>query len=166
MERPEIDSNLLLVVGVGSPHGNDQLGWLVAKELLQRSLDCCQVRLATTPLELLNWIEDCEVLHIVDALHGSTTVGTIYRWTWPCAEIQCEGWSGTHDFNLPGVLALAEQLEILPKQVLIWGIEVGNNPTDGSQPTESAKWVESAANQIQCELGAVGNVGSKVFTAS
>jgi hypothetical protein len=63
-------------------------------------------------------------------------------------------------------LALVEQLGLLPRQVTLWGIEVGTNPIDGSQPTESAKWVKSAANQLQCELGAVGNVGSKVFTAS
>lgn len=156
----------ILVVGVGSPHGNDQLGWLVARDLMQRSLNCCQARIAATPLELLDWIEDCEVLHVVDALHGRSTAGTIYRWTWPCAEIQFDGWSGTHDFNLPGVLALAEQLGLLPRQVFLWGIGVGNNQTDGSQPTELAKWIESAANQIQCELGRVRSSCSHLINCS
>jgi len=67
----------ILVVGVGSSHGDDQVGWFVAKELMQRSMRNCQVRIAATPLEILNWLEDFTLVHVIDACQGGGRPGTI-----------------------------------------------------------------------------------------
>jgi hydrogenase maturation protease len=142
----------ILVIGVGSAHGDDQLGWLVAKDLIRRSPMGYQVRIASTPLELLDWLDECRVLHLVDACEGAGSPGTIYRWDWPCPEIHAGRWSGTHDFNLCGALALAEQLGQLPPQVVIWGIERGNNEVTDLLPESASNWIESAADQIQGEI--------------
>ncbi|MEN9555356.1 MAG: hypothetical protein RLZZ232_1642 [Planctomycetota bacterium] len=62
-----------LVVGIGSSHGDDQAGWLVA-ELLQQRLELgqivlsgCRVRKAAVPLDLLHWLDGVAELIICDA---------------------------------------------------------------------------------------------------
>jgi hydrogenase maturation protease len=152
----------ILVVGVGSPHGDDQLGWLVAKELADRRLNHCQVRIAATPLHLLDWIEECNLLYIVDACHGGGPAGRTYRWSWPCPEIQLGRWSGTHDFNLSGALALAEQLGRLPQQVVVWAVEGRNSQLDDSLSKDAEQWIKSVANQIQGEIDSLNRAAGRL----
>lgn len=148
------NGSTVLIVGIGSPHGDDQLGWLVASELSKRNLSRCVTRLARTPMELLDWIEDCPVLHVIDACHGAKAPGSTYRWNWPCAEIASGSWSNTHDFNVVGVLALAEQLGQLPPNVVVWGIEIGSCGRSNDSLSQFAeRWVGVLADQIQEELG-------------
>ncbi len=118
-----IDSTLF--VGVGSPHGDDQVGWLVARALADMSPKNCEVRWVRSPNELLEPLTDRARLIVCDACRGTATVGTIHRWLWPTNELQQMRWSGTHDVTLPGALALAAQLNWLPPQVIIWAIDVG-----------------------------------------
>ncbi len=151
----------ILIVGVGSSHGDDQLGWLVAKELTRRSLDNCEVRIASTPIELLDWLDQCTVLHLVDACQGDGVPGTIGRWNWPCPEIQVGRWSGTHDFDLSGVLALANQLDQLPAQVVVWGVQRGSNQVGDLISEEAVNWIKLTADKIQNEVDAAKTLFGK-----
>jgi len=149
----ERDTQAILVVGVGSAHGDDQIGWLVAKELMRRSIRDCRVRVAATPLEILNWLEDCTHLHVIDACHGTDPPGTIYRLPWPCSEMELGEWSGTHDFDLTSVLGLAQQLEQLPSRVVVWGVEMTGTPTRADAPSnEVIDWIHSIADRIQSSI--------------
>jgi hydrogenase maturation protease len=143
----------ILVVGIGSAHGDDQIGWLVAKELMRRSIENCRVRIAATPLELLNWLEDCTLLHVIDACQGTGPPGTIYRLPWPCSEMEQREWSGTHDFHLASVLRLAQQLEQLPSRVVVWGIEMPGTHTRLDAPSnEIIDWILPIADRIQAAI--------------
>lgn len=150
----------ILIVGVGSPHADDQLGWLVAQRLRQQTPDHCQVRLAANPLELLDWTEDCSELHVIDACHGNQAAGTIYRWAWPSPEIQNGYWAGTHDFNLSGVLALANQLNLLPPTVIVWGIERDRQQIAGSVSTAAAIWIAEIVERIQREISTTSSLSN------
>jgi hydrogenase maturation protease len=162
MERPAIVSSdshdqectsgaahAILVAGIGSSHGDDQLGWLVAQDLIQRSINHCQVRIALTPLHVLDWMDECSVLHVVDACKGLGQPRSIRRWNWPCLEIQQTVWTGTHDFDLPGVLTLAERLGQLPQQVVVWGVQCADQAADSAT---IVRWIQSVANRIQSEV--------------
>jgi hydrogenase maturation protease len=138
----------ILVVGIGSSHGDDQIGWFVAKELMRRSLNHCQIRIVGNPLEILDWLDECNVLHLVDSCKGDGPPGAIYRWDWPCEEIEVGRWSGTHDFNLAGVLALAEQLDQLPKRIVVWGVESGNVHLDNLLSENATVWVNTVADLV------------------
>lgn len=143
----------ILVVGVGSSHGDDQVGWFVAKELMQRSMRNCQVRIAATPLEILNWLEDFTLVHVIDACQGGGPPGTIYRFSWPCSEIGQREWSGTHDFDLASVLGLAHQLDQLPSRVFVWGIEMNSTHRQVDAPSnEVMDWIHSIADRIQSAI--------------
>jgi hydrogenase maturation protease len=116
-----------LIVGIGSPHGDDQLGWHVVDRLMDGpTRDQVQLRKAKSPADVLNWLSDIDILIVCDACYGLGPPGIARRWTWPTDELPRAEWSGTHDLSLPQVLALAQRLGRLPSDVIIWGIEGSN----------------------------------------
>ncbi len=79
-----------LFVGIGSPHGNDRLGWAIADELAQRLGDhagLMDVRKAKSPVDLLDWLDGRERVFLCDACRMHLDTGTIRCWEWPHAEI-------------------------------------------------------------------------------
>lgn len=57
-----------LVVGLGSPHGDDQAGWQVIDRLQQHRLGShVALRKAAVPHDLIDWCEEADVMHLVDA---------------------------------------------------------------------------------------------------
>lgn len=135
MTAPELSQHSehdhrILVVGMGSAHGDDRVGWEVIDALQKRSLRGIELRATAVPLDLLDWISDDCLLHIVDACDGAQPPGHLARWDWcqpgrmksPEQLFALRG-SGTHDFGTVEVLQLAEQLRRLPEHVTIWGIQ-------------------------------------------
>lgn len=138
-----------LVVGVGSPHGDDQAGWMVVERLGLDPGDQSDVavRKAATPADLLNWIDEVKQLIICDAVGGAGPSGSISRWTWPTDRLVRDG-SGTHDFCLPDVLRLADRIGKLPEQVTIYGIEIANRQPLASISPEVLRSIGTVASEI------------------
>lgn len=113
-----------LLVGVGSPFGDDRLGWLVTEELERRGVDNVQLRRALTPVDLLDWLASVDRLVICDACYGPTPAAQYLRFDWPDETIENVEFAGTHDMNLAATLRLAEQLRLLPKRTTIWSMAV------------------------------------------
>ena len=136
------DSSHILLVGIGSPHGDDQIGWRVADELVaalskrdrQEWLDTWRIHKAKSPLDLLNWLEADSrgpVRHLIicDACQSASSpadicAGAIHCWSWPDEELPSVRFSGSHDLGLAAVLHLARALDRLPPRIDIWGVEV------------------------------------------
>ncbi len=137
-----------LIVGIGSPHGDDQAGWLVARKLAERLPSTVTVRIARSPSELLNWLDGVERLIICDACQAGDAAGTIRRWQWPADELNEVRWSSTHDMPLPAALSLAERLEQMPNDVVIWSVEADDTTLIS---TESAK-VSAAVDHLACRI--------------
>ncbi len=126
----------ILFVGLGSPHGDDQIGWLVADRLAQAPDLSCSVtiRKAAVPLDLLDWLDGIEILHLCDAAETSKAIGELDRWDWQAAGadsfssrqllpfLQRLPARGSHDFELPSVLDLAAKLHRLPARIIVWTI--------------------------------------------
>ena len=112
------------VIGVGSPHGNDQVGWLVADALWQDSPRDFRIVKVSSPVDIISQTESVDCLWLCDACVGGSPEGTVWRWTWPDASLESRQFSGTHDFDLCAALRLAEKLGKLPKQVVVWGVEI------------------------------------------
>ncbi len=105
-----------LFVGLGSPHGDDQIGWLVADRLAGDDTLPTTVTLkkAVIPLDLLDWLEVIDCLHVCDAFQGAMP-GELRRWEWnvesdlptvtkllpEIMRLRCQG---SHDFGLAAVL--------------------------------------------------------------
>ena len=129
-----------LLVGVGSMLGDDHVGWLAAERLAEelanesraaRGVGDTFVKLATVPLDVLDWLDGVQQLHVIDACRSDQPVGTIHRLRWSdlsgssggkVAELPLQlGGQTTHDFGIVDVLRLAEQMHRLPREVVIWG---------------------------------------------
>lgn len=142
-----------LVAGIGSPHGDDQLGWLVAGRLVALSdPERVVIRLLRSPIDLLDWSDEIQQLFICDACRGLGQVGAISCWNWPAPELSDIELSGTHDLSLPAVLTLAERLGRLPERVSIWAIEGASSKTGQAVTGRAMEAVSVVVNQIAFEL--------------
>ncbi|QDU38110.1 Hydrogenase maturation protease [Maioricimonas rarisocia] len=130
------DAAHTLFAGVGSPNGDDQIGWRVV-ELLQpriEAIDGLAARKAVVPLDLLDWLEDVQTLHIVDACLSEAPTGSVDALVADRQESGRDtidgllsrlaqlGTSGSHDFGLAEALHLAARLDRLPERVVIHAV--------------------------------------------
>lgn len=113
-----------LFVGIGSPYGDDRLGWIVAAEIERRGPQQTSVRCAQSPANLLDWLAGHERLIVCDACYSPEPSGAWRRFDWPAAEMEDVDFAGTHDMPLTATLKLAEQLGMLPKQTTVWCMTV------------------------------------------
>ena len=142
-----------LLVGIGSPHGDDQLGWLVADRVATCvKHDHIEIRRAASPTDLLDWLHGVNLLVICDACRGLRRVGEVHRWNWPTPELPALAWSGTHDLSLLAVLTLAQRLGRLPEQVVVWAMEAAASNTAEHLSPELSAAVPALVNRIVAEL--------------
>lgn len=137
----------LLFVGLGSPHGDDQIGWLVVDEVA-RLLGDLTCRKAASPAELFDWLYPCGCLEICDAIKSPDPVGTIRSWTWPAQDLGEIAFVGTHDVSLVAMLQLSEQMGRLPSSVRIWGVAVSETRPFDPVSTAVLARVPQMARQI------------------
>jgi hydrogenase maturation protease len=115
-----------LMLGLGSHHGDDQVGWRVAAQLAALRTPTCEVRRAVSPADLLISLGQAtyERLIVCDGCRGAGQPGECFRWQW-----RSEGWNArvartTHDLGLEEALAMAAQLGRLPPEVVVWSVEL------------------------------------------
>ena len=142
----------LLIVGIGSPHGDDRVGWEIANQLKSRAGMRADIRIARTPHDLLDWIDGYEQLIICDACRGAGDIGSCHRWAWPSGQLTSVRWSGTHQVSLPSVLALAAQLNLLPPEVHIRGVEIQHANPELPLSAQVAAGAERVVAEIMGEL--------------
>lgn len=122
----------LRILGVGSPHGDDQIGWRLVEEVARLRPDL-GVEVLSHPLALLDIDLDCDAFIVVDACQTGAPAGTVLERVWPWeAAPQVE--RATHGYSLTAALMLAERLCQLPPEVRLFGVEVkaaGEAPLEG-----------------------------------
>ncbi len=140
---------MILIVGLGSPHGDDQLGWMAIDRLqlpLPAGITTHKVR---GGIELLECLAGQELGIIIDASAPAGQPGSIRSFEWPCPELTACLPSGTHDLGLIDALQLAETLGQLPKRVLIFTIEA-------RETSPGAALSADVVSRLDAVLGAVG----------
>lgn len=145
-----------LFVGIGSPHGDDQIGWRVAESLAKRQMPQVDIRQASTPSQLLDWLGSLQRLFICDACErGPTSADTshgIERWNWPDMPSVATRSASSHSFGLLEVLRLASCLGSLPEQTTVYGIEGRSfNAFDDISPHVDQR-LESMISTIASEI--------------
>lgn len=140
---PNACGSSTLLVGIGSGHGDDSIGWRVAQAILARWPGRFRVTIPSTPIGLIDQLDGVERLFVCDAFVREDDVddsqsesagecettdvgrcGLVRRWRWPDAAIDQTSFSGTHDLSLVAVLRLAESIRRLPAEVHIIGIGI------------------------------------------
>lgn len=146
-----------LLVGLGSPYGDDQLGWRLVEEIGKLCRQPLSVQRAHSALQLFDWLGGVQRLVVCDACQGIGAVGTWRRWRWPSDDLKPLRAQGSHDLGLAAVLALAETLGQLPGNVSIWAIEGlpaagAGLPPDGALSLEVEQAISRVAALVIEEL--------------
>lgn len=122
------------IIGLGNAFaGDDAVGNLVARQLLPYQGPSVSIMEGSfAGLNLLHEMEETDTLILIDAVHSQAEAGNIVRFTIP-PDLDTLGqltWasstSSTHAFGLGEALTLASTLGLLPKQVILYGIELGH----------------------------------------
>ncbi len=114
------------VLALGSAHGDDRAAWLVTDRLKREQITGLKADIVSEPLAILNYLEDCKTLILLDACRTGGEPGTIHRLVWPDPRIQSDVSNSTHGFGVASVLAMAEALGRLPPRVVLLVIEADN----------------------------------------
>lgn len=144
--------NRPLFLGLGSPHGDDQAGWLVIEFLHRCGVPVADAMALHSPDEIYHRCALDRELILCDAAAGTYATGTIRRWLWPGFPLP-ERRHGSHDLPLGEVLSLGQTLGLCPAEVVIWTI-TGNHFAPGDEISASVrKAAESLANSLCEECG-------------
>lgn len=115
------------IIGVGSWHGADRVGWQMIDRLSETKRPGVQWHKVDHPTQVIDRAEGCDQLILVDASATGGTAGTVQRYSWPDPRFAAAPRHAAHGFGVVEVLTLLTQLGRLPRQVVIFGIEVGGD---------------------------------------
>jgi len=132
------------ILGIGSPLGDDQAGWLTVDALLDKGLDENKtLKLDRPGASLIPLLEGAPWVILVDAMQSGGQPGWVQRFDredWP----RYRSGLSSHGFGVLDALMLAQSLGSLPPRLDLYGIEIGSaNPGD-----EVAAAVAVAARQL------------------
>lgn len=138
------------ILGLGSPHGDDQAGWLVIEKLRQRGYPQQRLSCAVSPADLLDIDHDPTPLILCDAAFDDSPPGTIADWSWPTDRVMTARHHTAHDLPLAKILVLRNQIYGASQSVEIWTIR-GEVWNPGSSPTAVVR--EAAARLAERLFG-------------
>ncbi len=138
-----------IVFGIGSPHGDDIVGWR-AIERLEASLHTADVAfecLDRPGIRLLSRFEGVAAVVLIDAVAGLAP-GEVRRLGLDEAVALEQPWT-SHGFGLGQTLAMGRVLGALPPWIEIVGIGVGDVPDLERLRPQVAAAVPRAADEVQ-----------------
>lgn len=149
-----------LFAGIGSAHGDDRVGWLIADALREIVSDRTEVRQASTPSDLLDWLTGFDRLVVCDACLTRTRMpddSRLHRWSWPTRKVEMLRSTGSHTLGLPQVLKLAERLGTLPDEVVIFGVEGSRFDAFAELSSDVGATLDATIKTIAAEISKLRN---------
>ncbi len=166
-----------LIVGIGSPHGDDQAGWQAIELLQAESWTKSDLRKAAVPHDLLDWLGGITELHIIDSCIGElNSLGAkrfalqkqpssnASQWRWIPTEQEAKGnvthlerplnlrSAGSHKIDVLTVLELAACLDRLPEQVVLWAIPGHRYNASDTMSEDCQVAIQQCVTSIRQEL--------------
>lgn len=147
----------ITILGVGSPLGQDCLGWLVIEQLLARhhiNLQRVHLEALDRPgVSLLDKMVGIERGIIVDAICSGAPLGTLHCFSKETV-IQSHKLFSTHELGLAETLILGERLHLLPKELSIYGLEVAPEHSTLQEPLWTERELEPLLLKIEEQVAA------------
>ncbi len=161
--------NGICIIGLGSPHGDDRIGWELVRLLESEPAVHESLRLracATVGGELLEFWKDAELAIIVDAVRSAALPGTLRRLELhprnDLAVMDTVQALTSHGLDLPELIELAEALDSLPQRLVLFGVEIAAcapfEPLSAQARAALPKLVQAVRAEIgmadsQCRVG-------------
>ncbi len=143
-----------VVLALGSPHGDDQAGWLVVDRLNEEGSWPGWCAKLSTPWDVASHVAPAQTTLVIDACRSGAPAGTIHHW--PARELphSLEGRrSSTHGATLPEALRLLEALGTDLSQVEVYGVEIAGGEVGAPLTPAVAAGVERLVRELLCRLG-------------
>lgn len=144
------------VLGIGSPHGDDRIGWLVA-QALNDSFSAPEVNILTLDrpgATLLQYLDGAKGAILIDALRGPHAPGTISSLSRRRLLKEVGQWS-SHLVGIPEALELGSALDMLPEQLILMGIQASPPvPYEDEVTPALIQAVPEAVARVRSELRA------------
>jgi len=116
------------IFGIGSPFGDDRVGWLAA-EALQGRFDPAEVDVSIHDrpgLRLVTLMQGAALVVLVDAVKSGAAPGSLHRLGGEGIIKAVARYTSTHGFGLVEAMQLAQRLGELPQKIVLWGVEIGS----------------------------------------
>ena len=112
------------ILALGSPHGDDQVGWKIAERLVLDPHVAPYVHSLTTPWELVDHVTpDCSVI-VIDGCRGAAQPGSVVT----CQESELSHLStrdcSTHGGSLLEAVELARRLDRPIRELVVVAVEI------------------------------------------
>ena len=141
--------NRVRILGIGSPSGDDQAGWLAVEALQDIGVEAHLDKLDRPGANLVSLLEHTERVILIDAMQSGGAPGRIIRFDEQDWSRYRQGLS-SHGFGVLDALSLAQALGCLPRRLELFGIEIASaNP--GETPGTA---VRAAARQLAATIAA------------
>lgn len=146
-------SNAIVVIGIGSPYGNDSLGREIIRRLQQdQNLEMNPaiklLYLDRPGTRLLDYIQPNNRVILIDAMSLSQEPGSLIKLELDDIKTQTKQMS-THNIGLADALELGRVLQQLPLQVLLLGLETGGRLDRQFSQLE----LDRLVNAVRSEIG-------------
>ena len=148
----------LCVFGIGSPFGDDNLGFEVVKQLQQdadlKSLkpEKLHIQYLDRPgMHLLALMRNVNVVFLIDAVMTGASVGTLHRLE--NEEIHSAQSSfSTHSLGIAEVMSMGQALNDLPEKVVLFGIEIQEASCQFRLSKSVIKAINKLVTRIKTEI--------------
>ncbi|HFE6175616.1 TPA: hydrogenase maturation protease [Legionella pneumophila] len=150
--------NLIKILGIGSPFGDDQVGCLLADCLkTELSKDQYISKLVSIEshdrpgLRLIELMNPAKVVFLIDAVKSGCAIGTIHRLK--NNEIFAfQNRLSTHEIGVVEALQIGQSLNALPEDIILYGIEIDSIAFNATLSKSVEKAMKVVVIQIKKEL--------------
>lgn len=145
------------VIGLGSPFGDDRIGWLAVDALNQhRALERCSGRVSLMALDrpgagLLAALRGADAVVLIDGLRTGAPPGSVLRLTgeaWAHASTAMS----SHGLGVAAAVRLAAALAELPKDLVLFGVEIRRLAATGAVSREVRRSLPILVHAVGEEL--------------
>lgn len=144
------------IIGIGSPFGNDTIGWRVIDGLKNRhiisTLQRERIDLITTDrpgMNLVQMLEGASFVILVDAIvdkrhHGELIKANVSHL------LDAANPVSSHNLQIASALALANKLGSLPEKTILFGLGIDETAEVLVSEESITKLIDAITNELEC----------------
>jgi len=148
----------LRVLGIGSPFAEDRVGWEVIKLLQKDSVltnypkEKLLISYHDRPgLRLIELMEKAKTVFLIDAVRSETTEGRLH-----CFKnkdlLNMKETCSSHSFDIAHAIEIAKALNVLPKQIVFYGIEIKDIKTNFKMSDRMCKAISLLSIKVRADI--------------
>jgi hydrogenase maturation protease len=138
-------------VGIGSPHGDDQVGWRLVEGVSRAPGLAVEVYRASTPLDLLDYVGERSRVIVVDACRSGRPVGSVAVLRGEDVFLPALQAGSCHALGVAQALALAQALGRCQAELVLFAVDVGPAGPVGELSSELEAALPRLVRQL-CDL--------------